>query len=176
MLLFKRTHRAAPGHCDLAPTCLNGTMRQLHKGPHAASLAAATALLVTTCIGLEVGCGVAQGMPRGAIWSMLLVAVWPRALHPPLLRLPSLQVLRRRRGWRLAWLHQPAAAPPPLAASVLDTIGNTPLIRIASLSAATGCEVLGKAEFLNPGGSVKDRVALQIVQEAWQQVCRAAHG
>ncbi|KAL4524932.1 hypothetical protein Ndes2526B_g07119 [Nannochloris sp. 'desiccata'] len=47
-------------------------------------------------------------------------------------------------------------------------IGNTPLIRIASLSEGTGCEILAKAEFLNPGGSVKDRVALEIVQEAFQ--------
>ncbi|CAI5505017.1 unnamed protein product [Closterium sp. Naga37s-1] len=49
---------------------------------------------------------------------------------------------------------------------LVAAIGNTPLIRIASLSAATGCEIYGKAEFVNPGGSVKDRVALQIVQEA----------
>ena len=46
------------------------------------------------------------------------------------------------------------------------TIGSTPLIRIASLSEATGCTILGKAEFLNPGGSVKDRAALAIVVEA----------
>lgn len=45
-------------------------------------------------------------------------------------------------------------------------VGNTPLIRIRSLSEATGCEVLGKAEFLNPGGSVKDRVALGVIREA----------
>ncbi|MED6174068.1 hypothetical protein PIB30_065353 [Stylosanthes scabra] len=49
---------------------------------------------------------------------------------------------------------------------VVDAIGNTPLIRINSLSDATGCQILGKCEFLNPGGSVKDRVALQIIQEA----------
>ena len=48
---------------------------------------------------------------------------------------------------------------------ILGAIGNTPLIRISSLSDATGCEILGKAEFLNPGGSVKDRVALRILQE-----------
>ena len=48
----------------------------------------------------------------------------------------------------------------------VDTIGNTPLIRINSLSQATGCEILGKAEFLNPGGSVKDRAALYIIQDA----------
>ena len=46
------------------------------------------------------------------------------------------------------------------------TIGNTPLIRLTSLSKATGCEILGKAEFLNPGGSVKDRAALAIIEEA----------
>ena len=46
------------------------------------------------------------------------------------------------------------------------TVGNTPLIRINSLSEETGCEILGKAEFLNPGGSVKDRAALYIIQNA----------
>ncbi|CAI2179941.1 15288_t:CDS:2 [Funneliformis geosporum] len=45
-------------------------------------------------------------------------------------------------------------------------IGNTPLMRIKSLSDATGCEILGKAEFLNPGGSPKDRVALNMIKEA----------
>ncbi|KAH6822752.1 Pyridoxal-5'-phosphate-dependent enzyme family protein [Perilla frutescens var. hirtella] len=49
---------------------------------------------------------------------------------------------------------------------VAAAIGNTPLIRIDSLSDATGCEILGKAEFLNPGGSVKDRVAVKIIEEA----------
>ncbi|KAB1215109.1 Cysteine synthase 2 [Morella rubra] len=49
---------------------------------------------------------------------------------------------------------------------LIDAIGNTPLIRINSLSEATGCEILGKCEFLNPGGSVKDRVAVQIIEEA----------
>ena len=48
----------------------------------------------------------------------------------------------------------------------LGTVGNTPLIRLRSFSEETGCEILGKAEFLNPGGSVKDRAALQIIQEA----------
>ncbi len=48
----------------------------------------------------------------------------------------------------------------------VGTIGNTPLIRLAGPSAATGCEILGKAEFLNPGGSVKDRAALAIIEDA----------
>ena len=48
----------------------------------------------------------------------------------------------------------------------IDTIGNTPLIRLNSFSEQTGCEILGKAEFLNPGGSVKDRAALYIIQDA----------
>ncbi|MBD2043272.1 cysteine synthase A [Microcoleus sp. FACHB-672] len=48
----------------------------------------------------------------------------------------------------------------------VGTIGNTPLIRINSFSEETGCEILGKAEFLNPGGSVKDRAALYIIEDA----------
>ncbi|MEX2642681.1 MAG: cysteine synthase A [Acetobacterales bacterium] len=48
----------------------------------------------------------------------------------------------------------------------VDAIGNTPLIRLRAASEATGCEILGKAEFLNPGGSVKDRAALAIVRDA----------
>jgi len=48
----------------------------------------------------------------------------------------------------------------------IDTIGNTPLIKLRQLSDETGCTILGKAEFLNPGGSVKDRAALAIVRDA----------
>src|SRR6202048_559229 len=47
-----------------------------------------------------------------------------------------------------------------------DSIGNTPLIRLRALSDETGCEILGKAEFMNPGGSVKDRAAKWIVLDA----------
>ncbi|GAA5853041.1 hypothetical protein JCM8547_004781 [Rhodosporidiobolus lusitaniae] len=50
--------------------------------------------------------------------------------------------------------------------SFVGAIGNTPLIRINSLSEETGCEILGKAEFMNPGGSVKDRAALGLVMWA----------
>ncbi|MEM9937776.1 MAG: cysteine synthase A [Pseudomonadota bacterium] len=50
--------------------------------------------------------------------------------------------------------------------SVLDLIGNTPLLRLNQLSEETGCEILGKAEFLNPGQSVKDRPALGMVRDA----------
>src|SRR5947199_5142936 len=46
------------------------------------------------------------------------------------------------------------------------SVGNTPLIRLARVSEETGCEILGKAEFLNPGGSVKDRAALFIINDA----------
>jgi cysteine synthase A len=48
----------------------------------------------------------------------------------------------------------------------VDSVGNTPLIRLKRASEITGCEILGKAEFLNPGGSVKDRAALFIVKDA----------
>ena len=53
-----------------------------------------------------------------------------------------------------------------IAGSVLDLIGDTPLIRLKAASEATGCEILGKAEFLNPGQSVKDRAALWIIRDA----------
>jgi cysteine synthase A len=48
-------------------------------------------------------------------------------------------------------------------------VGNTPLIRLRRLSELTGCEILGKAEFMNPGGSVKDRAAYGIITDAEQQ-------
>ncbi len=48
----------------------------------------------------------------------------------------------------------------------VGAIGNTPLIRLNSFSEETGCEILAKAEFLNPGGSVKDRAALYIIEDA----------
>ena len=50
--------------------------------------------------------------------------------------------------------------------SVVEAIGNTPLIRLRRASEETGCEILGKAEFMNPGQSVKDRAALFIIQDA----------
>ncbi|MFD1189332.1 MULTISPECIES: cysteine synthase A [Phenylobacterium] len=56
-----------------------------------------------------------------------------------------------------------------IAPTVLDAIGNTPLIRLRRASEATGCEILGKAEFMNPGASVKDRAALFIVRDAEQR-------
>lgn len=55
--------------------------------------------------------------------------------------------------------------PPPIG-SLWDAVGNTPLLRIGSLSRDTGCEILGKAEFMNPGGSIKDRAAKGIISAA----------
>ncbi|MBV9991868.1 MAG: cysteine synthase A [Alphaproteobacteria bacterium] len=55
---------------------------------------------------------------------------------------------------------------PDIRHDVLAAIGNTPLIRLKRASEATGCEILGKAEFMNPGQSVKDRAALFIVEDA----------
>jgi cysteine synthase A len=56
-----------------------------------------------------------------------------------------------------------------IAQSVLDAIGNTPLIRLRRASELTGCEILAKAEFANPGQSVKDRAALYIIRDAEQK-------
>ncbi|MEP2829090.1 cysteine synthase A [Parvibaculum sp.] len=49
---------------------------------------------------------------------------------------------------------------------LVDSIGNTPMLRLKHASEETGCEILGKAEFLNPGQSVKDRAALYIIEDA----------
>jgi cysteine synthase A len=54
----------------------------------------------------------------------------------------------------------------PFHADLAAAVGNTPLIRLNKVSDATGCEILGKAEFLNPGQSVKDRAALFIIRDA----------
>ena len=50
--------------------------------------------------------------------------------------------------------------------NVIDAIGNTPLIQLRKASELTGCNILGKAEFMNPGQSVKDRAALFIIKDA----------
>ncbi|MEO8812332.1 MAG: cysteine synthase A [Caulobacteraceae bacterium] len=57
-------------------------------------------------------------------------------------------------------------APPLIRADVIEAIGGTPMIRLRRASEATGCEILGKAEFMNPGQSVKDRAALYILRDA----------
>lgn len=62
--------------------------------------------------------------------------------------------------------------PPPYSqpsTSMIDAIGQTPLIRLNRISDETKCDIYGKAEFMNPGGSVKDRAALAILQGAFQR-------
>ena len=56
--------------------------------------------------------------------------------------------------------------PDLVAPDITALIGNTPLLRLKGPSAETGCTILGKAEFLNPGGSVKDRAAIEIIEDA----------
>ena len=57
----------------------------------------------------------------------------------------------------------------PIRTDFADAIGHTPLIRLRRASEATGCEILGKAEFLNPGGSIKDRTALGLIDDAQEK-------
>ncbi|KAJ1988565.1 Cysteine synthase 2 [Coemansia umbellata] len=68
--------------------------------------------------------------------------------------------------WRLLSRPASSSTEEAIADGVTGLIGNTPLLRIRSLSEATGCEVLAKAEFLNPGGSSKDRIALYLIERA----------
>ena len=51
----------------------------------------------------------------------------------------------------------------------IDSIGNTPLIKLKAASKITGCNIYGKAEYLNPGGSVKDRAALALIKDAQEK-------
>lgn len=77
-----------------------------------------------------------------------------------------------RRAVTPALAHDPSATTIAIskaqgvAQGLTGAIGNTPLIRLNTLSAQTGCEILGKAEFQNPGGSIKDRAALYVVLDA----------
>ena len=58
----------------------------------------------------------------------------------------------------------------------IDSIGNTPLIKLKAASEITGCNIYGKAEFMNPGGSVKDRAALALLRDAQQKKLIAKGG
>ncbi len=73
---------------------------------------------------------------------------------------------RRANSLALSPMPSKKKAPMTILGSVIDAIGNTPLIRLRRASEETGCEILGKAEFLNPGQSVKDRAALGIIRDA----------
>jgi cysteine synthase A len=70
-------------------------------------------------------------------------------------------------GHQEALMHTPPpAGAPGYADGLIGAIGNTPLIHLRRASAATGCTILAKAEFMNPGGSVKDRAGLAIITDA----------
>ena len=58
----------------------------------------------------------------------------------------------------------------------ISGIGNTPLIKLRAASEITGCNIFGKAEFLNPGGSVKDRAALSLIKDAQEKKLIAKGG
>ena len=69
-------------------------------------------------------------------------------------------------GAKVSNIQSALDARPPKRPGVLAAVGNTPLIELRSLSAATGCRILAKCEHLNPGGSVKDRAALWMIEDA----------
>ncbi|ODA80013.1 hypothetical protein RJ55_02971 [Drechmeria coniospora] len=90
----------------------------------------------------------------------------------------NLAIMFRQSARKLAIAAAKAAEPTAhtLAVSKAQAIGNTPLIRLRALSDETGCEILGKAEFMNPGGSVKDRAALYVVRDAEERGLLRAGG
>ncbi|KAL2009593.1 hypothetical protein VTN00DRAFT_5400 [Thermoascus crustaceus] len=112
----------------------------------------------------------------------ILLTLGYKDLYPELVRL--LEERRRRRGKapnghigdEEILLSSVRAGPPAIVDGVEGCIGNTPLLRIKSLSEATGCEILAKAEFLNgAGGSSKDRVALSMIQMAEKEGLLTPH-
>ncbi len=75
--------------------------------------------------------------------------------------------IRKVANWEENLVECPRERPVCLRAShVLDSVGHTPVFRLNRASEGTGCEIYGKAEFMNPGGSVKDRIAKFIVEQA----------
>jgi len=96
-------------------------------------------------------------VPSGALWGMAVA-------------LAAAGLILAHQAKRWSPTNPVPAVEQPSAAAVVEglhgLIGNTRLVLIRSLSEATGCKILGKAEFQNPGGSVKDRVALEIISEA----------
>ena len=101
-----------------------------------------------------------QGTYRLSL-AFLLSRLEPR--HPP----PYVPVRAGLPGAASTLEEQENEAPPmDIKNGLVDSIGNTPLLRLKRASEETGCEILGKAEFLNPGQSVKDRAALYIIKDA----------
>src|SRR4051794_35687435 len=82
-------------------------------------------------------------------------------LNPP----PEQPQIIIQRGGTMSAVESPQT-PMHVVDGFAGAVGNTPLIRLRRASAATGCEILGKAEFMEPGGSVKDRAALGIIEDA----------
>lgn len=136
---------------------------------------------------LQVGLSIARSKlsERLQHWHDKLSAKLPRRLTRDLLlglvlgialSLTSTRVTMLIQNWRQRRAKQRAIQRMPprpiqvrsdeIVAGVPGLIGNTPLVRIGSLSNALGVEILGKCEFLNPGGSVKDRVALKMIEDA----------
>src|SRR5690348_620843 len=79
---------------------------------------------------------------------------------------PRPTALNREKPLTSLGCESPSLRPMDIKRDVIAAIGNTPLIRLRRASERTGCEILGKAEFLNPGQSVKDRAALFILNDA----------
>src|SRR6267378_4061181 len=82
------------------------------------------------------------------------------------LRGPCRAAYRELLVWGKALLLRGGDAVREIRDGLIGSIGNTPLIRLRGPSELTGCEILGKAEFLNPGGSVKDRAGLYLILDA----------
>ncbi len=99
------------------------------------------------------------------LWSVQAAYELPARQFPARFTLPVV-CPKSRKGLHFTGLYEKKM---DIKQGFVGSVGNTPLIRLNRASEETGCEILGKAEFLNPGGSVKDRAALAIINDAEQR-------
>ncbi len=138
-----------PNATALAARQLNAMLRQGVRTLATSALKAAEPSPYTISV------STAQGIAKGLTGGMP-----EQHSSPPTLLMPAHSLTHSHARTKITGLTQAPGEEHKTA------IGNTPLIRLNRLSEETGCEILGKAEFMNPGGSVKDRAALYVVRDA----------
>src|SRR6476646_8166180 len=132
-----------------------------HRG---ACFAHRLALGYGSLLGRGMGPGGARGARQRCDRARRFARRWRRVHELAPAREPRLRHAERREAPARARGH--CVDPMDIRGGFVGAIGNTPLIRLRGPSELTGCEILGKAEFLNPGGSVKDRAGLYLILDA----------
>ena len=164
MLFFGRhpTRSPRPGGSPLPPPPHALPPPPLHLSGSAAAGAVAAALALATVLPVADDAAESSAAPSSAASSLARVSSAAAASLGAFAR----RLLAHFPPCPAVFPRSTPAALPRVLPDVLASIGRTPMLRVASLSSLTGCEIFVKCEFANPGGSVKDRVALRILTEA----------